>query len=380
MLDLPQPPELQGLYEAMDRTRSRGQHRVLARILERTSRQQPRLLIVEDLHWADQSTLGHLAKLTTTVAQHQALLVMTSRVDGDPLDEAWRAETTSALLTTIDLGPLPPDDARALAQVLVAANTTFAERCVERAAGNPLFLDQLLTHVDESQATAVPSSVQSLVQARIDRLAPMDKAGIQAASVLGQRFGRAALAHLLDRADYVPEPLVSRLLVRPQQASGDVLLFAHALIRDAVYDTLLKSRQRELHRRAADWYVDRDLVLRAEHLDRAEDPEAAAAYRAAARSQAAEYRQETALRLVERGLALVTDQADRFALTFLHGEILHDFGAISCAAICAFREATSRAACENTGSHWNWPDVPRRPRWKPWRSAASVMPSTSAGG
>jgi predicted ATPase len=270
MFDLPQPPELRGLYEAMDSTtRSRGQHRVLARILERTSRQQPRLLIVEDLHWADQSTLAHLAKLTATAAQHPALLVMTSRVDGDPLDEAWRAEMTSALLTTIDLGPLPPDDARALAQVLVAANTTFAERCVDRAAGNPLFLDQLLTHADESQATAVPSSVQSLVQARIDRLTPMDKAAIQAASVLGQRFGRAALAHLLDRADYAPEPLVSRLLVRPQQASGDVLLFAHALIRDAVYDTLLKSRQRELHRRAADWYVDRDLVLRAEHLDRA---------------------------------------------------------------------------------------------------------------
>ncbi|HEX4186250.1 MAG TPA: AAA family ATPase, partial [Stellaceae bacterium] len=329
MLDLPQPPELRGLYEAMDATtRNRGQHRVLARILERTSRQQPRLLIVEDLHWADQLTLRHLAKLTTTVAQHPTLLVMTSRVDGDPLDEAWRAETAGASLTTIDLGPLPPDDARALAQVLVAANTTFAERCVERAAGNPLFLDQLLSHADESQATAVPSSVQSLVQARIDRLAPMDKAAIQAASVLGQRFGRAALAHLLDRADYAAEPLVSRLLVRPQQASGDVFLFAHALIRDAVYDTLLKSRQRELHRRAAEWYADRDLVLRAEHLDRAEDPEAAAAYRAAARSQAAEYRQETALRLVERGLALATDQADRFALMLLHGEILHDFGAM----------------------------------------------------
>jgi tetratricopeptide (TPR) repeat protein len=256
------------------------------------------------------------------------LLIMTSRVDGDPLDEAWRAETASALLTTIHLGPLPPDDARALAQVLVAANTTFAERCVERAAGNPLFLDQLLCHADESQATAVPSSVQSLVQARIDRLAQMDKAAIQAASVLGQRFGRAALAHLLDRADYAPEPLVSRLLVRPQQANGDVFLFAHALIRDAVYDSLLKSRQRELHRRAADWYFDRDLVLRAEHLDRAEDPEAAAAYRAAARSQAAEYRQETALRLVERGLTLATDRADRFALTLLHGEILHDLGAM----------------------------------------------------
>jgi class 3 adenylate cyclase/tetratricopeptide (TPR) repeat protein len=329
MLDLPQPPELRGLYEAMDSaTRSRGQQRVLARILEWTSRQQPRLLLVEDLHWADQPTLAHLAKLTTTVPRHPALLIMTSRVDGDPLDEAWRAKATSASLTTIDLGPLPPDDAHALAEAFLAANTAFAERCVERAAGNPLFLDQLLRHADESQAIAVPSSVQSLVQARIDRLDPIDKAAVQAASVLGQRFRRAALTHLLDRTEYALEPLVSRLLVRPQQANGEVFLFAHALIRDAIYDTLLRSRRRELHRRAADWYAERDPVLRAEHLERAEDPEAARAYLAAARSQAAEYRQEAALRLVERGLALATDRADRFALTRLHGEILHDFGAM----------------------------------------------------
>jgi predicted ATPase len=272
--------------------------------------------------------LAHLAKLTTTVAQHPALLVMTSRVDGDPLHEAWRAEAAGVSLTTIDLGPLPPDDARALAEALLAANTAFAERCVERAAGNPLFLDQLLRHADESQAIAVPSSVQSLVQARIDRLDPIDKVAVQAASVLGQRFRRAALAHLLDRADFALEPLVLRLLVRPQQSSGEVFLFAHALIRDAIYDTLLKTRRRELHRRAADWYAERDLVLCAEHLERAEDPKAARAYLAAARSQATEYRQETALRLVERGSALATDRADRFALTRLHGEILHDFGAM----------------------------------------------------
>ena len=57
--------------------------------------------------------------------------------------------------------------------------------------------------------------------------------------------------------------------MRPE---GDDFLFAHALIRDAVYDTLLKSRRRELHRRAADWFAERDPVLHAEHLDRAEDP------------------------------------------------------------------------------------------------------------
>src|SRR5262249_38084222 len=190
------------------------------------SRQRPRLLVVEDLHWADQLVLMHLARLTTAVAQQPVLLIMTSRVEGDPLDEAWRAQAPGASLTTVDLGPLPSDDARALAEALIAANTAFAERCVERAAGNPLFLDQLLRHADESQAVAVPGSIQSLVQERIDRLDPADKTAVQAASVLGQRFINSALAHLLDRADYTPERLVSRLLLRPQQATGDVFLFA----------------------------------------------------------------------------------------------------------------------------------------------------------
>jgi class 3 adenylate cyclase len=286
LLNLPQPSELRPIYEAMDTgTRNRGQLDLVARILDRKSRLRPRLLVVEDLHWADQLVLMQLARLTTVVAQHPALLIMTSRIEGDPLDETWHAQVSGASLTTIDLGPLPSDDARALAEVLIAANTAFAERCVERAAGNPLFLDQLLRHADESQAVAVPGSIQSLVQERIDRLDPSDKTAVQAASVLGQRFAGSALAYLLDRLDYVPERLISRLLVRPQLASEDVFLFTHALIRDAIYDTLLRSRRRELHQRAAEWYADRDPVLRAEHLDRAEDPKAAQAYLAAARSR-----------------------------------------------------------------------------------------------
>ena len=142
---------------------------------------------------------------------------------------------------------------------------------------------------------------------------------MQAASVLGQRFAGSALAHLLDRSNYVPERLISRLLVRPQLASEDVFLFTHALIRDAIYDTLLRSRRRELHQRAAEWYADRDPVLRAEHLDRAENPKAAQAYLVAACSQATEYRQEAALQLVERGLALASDQIDRFSLMRFKG-------------------------------------------------------------
>ena len=77
-------------------------------------------------------------------------------------------------------------------------------------------------------------------------------------------------------------------------------------------------------------------MLRAEHLDRAEDPAAPRAYLEAARAQAADYRYERARALTERGLALAADPADRFALTCLHGEILHDLGAM----------AESRAAYE----------------------------------
>jgi len=205
LLNLPQPPELRPIYEAMDTgTRSRGQLDLVARILDSKSRERPHLLVVEDLHWADQLVLMQLARLTTVVAQFPALLIMTSRIEGDPLDEAWRSQVSGASLITIDLGPLPSDDARALAGALIAANTVFAERCVERAAGNPLFLDQLLRHADESQAVAVPGSIQSLVQERIDRLAAADKTAVQAASVLGQRFAGSALAYLLDRLDYVP--------------------------------------------------------------------------------------------------------------------------------------------------------------------------------
>ena len=168
LLNLPQPPGLRPIYEAMDAgTRSRGQLDSVARILDRKSRQLPRLLVVEDLHWADPLVLTQLARLTTVVARHPALLIMTSRIEGDPLDETWRAQVSGASLTTIDLGPLPSDDARALAEALIAANTAFADRCVERAAGNPLFLDQLLRHADESHAVVVPGSIQSLVQERI---------------------------------------------------------------------------------------------------------------------------------------------------------------------------------------------------------------------
>ena len=304
------------------------------------SRRRPLLLIIEDVHWADRLTLDHLATLTETVAACPALLVATTRIERDPLDHAWRSSTAGSPLVTIDLGPLRPEEATVLAGAYLDAGAEFAQRCIGRAAGNPLFLEQLLRHADQDSAAAVPASVQSLVQARMDQLDPRDKQALQAASVLGQRFALDALRHQIKNPEYDCASLVRRLLIRPV-GDGD-FLFAHALIRDAVYEALLRAHRRALHRRAAEWYGKRDAVLRAEHLERAEDPEAARAFAEAAQAEAALLRCERALHMAERGLAHARSIDERQDLTMLRAEYLREVGRAK-ESIAAFREVLDLA-------------------------------------
>jgi len=283
--------------------------------------------------------LTWLAALAATVANCPAVLVMTSRLELDPLDQAWRAQTGACQLSVIELAPLHADEATALAAPYLRVNATAVTRCVERAAGNPLFLEQLLRNAMEGAEAAVPGSIQGLVQARLDRLDASDRVGLQAAAVLGQRFNKAALAYLLGETDFDPQRLLARRLIR---IFGDEFLFDHALIQEAIYDGLLRSRRRELHRRAASWFDERDKVLKAEHLDRAGAEAAPAAYLEAARVQAGEYRYDAARRLVERGLELASDQAERFSLSYLLGDVLYHLGDMP-AALEAFDRALAVA-------------------------------------
>jgi class 3 adenylate cyclase/tetratricopeptide (TPR) repeat protein len=335
LLDLPQPLELRALYDAMDYARrNEGKRATVASLVKNSSRHDPLLLVIEDAHWADRLTLDHVASLAQVVADCPALLVTTSRIEGDPLDPAWRQTIGTSPLMTIDLGPLRPREAEALASAYVDASAELARRCVERAAGNPLFLEQLLSHAEEGEE-AVPGSVQSLVQARLDRLEPADKAALQAAAVLGQRFALDELRHLIQSPNYACGAPVTHHLVRRE---GEEMLFAHALIRDAVYDSLLKVRRRELHRRAAAWFAERDLALCADHLDRAGDPDAPRAYLEAARQQSAGYRMERALALAERGLALAKAPETVHALQCIQGDLLRERGEIE-RSIAAFESA-----------------------------------------
>ena len=106
-----------------------------------------------------------------------------------------------APLLTIDLGPLGPKEALALAGGMLSTSRGFAEKCVERAGGNPLFLEQLMRDADEN-AERLPASLHSLVLARMDRLPDRDRAALRAASVIGQRFALPLLRQLASLPDY----------------------------------------------------------------------------------------------------------------------------------------------------------------------------------
>ena len=106
---------------------------------------------------------------------------MTSRIENDPIDQTWRSEANGAPLTTIDMGPLREAEALEIAQRFDNVATQIVEICVDRAGGNPLFLEQLLRNTTEGSEEAIPGSIQGLVQARVDRLASRDRNALRTA-------------------------------------------------------------------------------------------------------------------------------------------------------------------------------------------------------
>jgi tetratricopeptide (TPR) repeat protein len=203
-------------------------------------------------------------------------------------------------------------------------------------------LEQLLRNAEEGSADTVPASIQSLVLARMDRLAQRDRQAFQTAAVIGQRFDLALLRHLVEIPDYVCDGLIGNALVLPE---GDDFLFAHALIQEGAYSSLLRSRRRELHRRAAEWFADQDLTLHAQHLDRAEDARAAKAYLKAAITQRAAFHVDAALRLADRGLEVAQADDDRHALICIKGELLRDLGDIA-SSVATYRLAITTSPDE----------------------------------
>ncbi|HSW23108.1 MAG TPA: adenylate/guanylate cyclase domain-containing protein, partial [Burkholderiaceae bacterium] len=334
------PERARAAYASLDSAaRERGHAQALVALLRHRSASAPLLLAIEDLHWAETPTLTLLARVVAGCRDRPVLLLLTARPQSEGLESARRAHADSVPALTLDLSPLDDQDAVTLARLLAHNDPEVVQQCVDRAGGNPLFLEQLLRSAGEALRDALPGSIQSLVLARLDRLAPADKAAVQAASVLGQRVELDAWSSLVDHPRI--EPLMDAGLLRPD---GDAAQFVHALVRDGAYASLLKVRRRELHLRAANWYAGCNPGLHAEHLAIAESPLAASAFVKAARAEAQRYRYAEALAHAERGSLCAVTANERHALAMLRGETLRELGR-NADALEAF--VAARDAAEN---------------------------------
>ena len=306
-------------YEAMDHaTRSRGRIDALVGLVTDAARERPVMLLVDDIQWAAPSVIDVLAALRDRTRELPVVMLLATRRDGDPIGETWARDSVER----IDLDPLSTDEALELARTYLEANPGVARRCVERAQGNPLFLTQLLQTGAESDV--IPGTIRNVVLARLDALPPAEKAALQAASIAGQRFDPALVDHLAGEGAAALDQARSRDLVR--DCGDGALMFTHALIRDGAYGSLLHGTRKALHHRAAEWYGPRDLQLRAEHLELADDEGTSQAFLDAARSAASALRQDSALALAQRGAKHAASGPVAYGLAMLAGHMALDIG------------------------------------------------------
>ena len=334
LLEVTAPADVLALLSAIDVAEQQEHTLDALRALARPERAgASMLLLVEDIHWADTWTLQQLAALASLTVQQGLLLVLTTRFAGDPSVAAWGASLHGLPMASIDLGPLATVDAMLLAAGAASMSEALLRSCVERAEGNPLFLELLLLNAGDESASTLPGSIQALVQARMDRLDAGDKSALQVAAVWGPRVPLQAIRHLVGDPEFDSRALVAQFLLRPE---GDQLVFNHALIRDGAYASLLLTRRRQLHTLAAEWVEPLNAALAGEHFERAEDPRAGTAYLRAARELGLQFQYAQALALLERAARITSALEQLFPVRLGRARLLLEMG----------RTAESIEACQ----------------------------------
>ncbi|MBA3348174.1 MAG: AAA family ATPase [Actinobacteria bacterium] len=217
----------------------------------------PTLLLFEDVHWMDEASSELLRHIGTQLPTRPWLACATRR----PVSGGFSAaEGTPPLPAfTLRLEPLPADDARTLVRAAAGESglrDDEVEAIAERAAGNPLFLQELASVREPGDdPDDLPENVGSLVAVRIDGLAPADRTLLRWASVFGMSFPGSVIQAVLEDDPSAAgdsdawDRLVEFVERDPEVAGG--FRFRHALIRDAAYEGLSFRRRRELHGRLA---------------------------------------------------------------------------------------------------------------------------------
>jgi class 3 adenylate cyclase/DNA-binding IscR family transcriptional regulator len=258
------------------------------------ARTEPALFVIEDAHWIDEVSDSMLADFLAVISQTPSLVLITFR------PEYEGALTRVHGAQTIALAPLGDSDTTALLDELLGSHPTVGELTAiiaERAAGNPFFAEEIVRELVQSGVltgerggyvcraniaeVSVPATVQAAIEARIDRLTAPAKRTLNAASVIGARFGAEVLA-ALGIVAVIDEPLAAELIDQVRFTPHSEYAFRHPLIRAVAYESQLKSDRAELHRRVAAAIesrepaaADENAALIAEHFDAAGDLHAA---------------------------------------------------------------------------------------------------------
>ena len=211
-------------------------------VLIRASEEGPIVIVLEDIQWLDGPTAALFAELVPDLAPHGCLLVTTSR-PGTRL--AWQAQR-------IELAPLAPPDARALASELGGADVAneLVERVLERTGGNPFFIEEVLRQFHDTGRTDVPATVQEVIEAHLDRLPPGPLAVVKTAAVIGRSFWLPLIKTLVpsgslteDLALLEQEGFLVRRTIRPELTYA----FRQPLLQEVAYGVQLIAARRSMH-------------------------------------------------------------------------------------------------------------------------------------
>ncbi|MQY36035.1 hypothetical protein SRB17_40320 [Streptomyces sp. RB17] len=245
----------------------------------------PSLLVVEDVHWADEATMDLLRYLVRRLPSVPALVVVTYRDD-----EIGRTHDVTALLGTLagypwvyrhDLAPL---SRRAVAR-LATGHPVDAEQLYQVSAGNPFIVTEILAAPDET----IPATVREAVAGRLAGLSAAARRAVDELAVLGRRVSLPLLAGMLPAPEEALDEAVACGIVR---ADGQMTEFRHELTRLAVLESVPAAHRLRVHRQALAAMRTRpvaadELALLADHAEGAGDPTAVLEYAPAAAAHAA---------------------------------------------------------------------------------------------
>ncbi|HEY1275335.1 MAG TPA: alpha/beta fold hydrolase [Thermoleophilaceae bacterium] len=274
----------------------------------------PVLLVLEDLHWADMSTLDLVAYLAHNLDERPVLLLVTYRADEPASAERVRrlADSVgrSGAALELELGPLAPDELAAMIEARAGAPASaLVDAVVARSEGNPFFAEELLAAASD-EGGELPRGLRELLLRRVARLDRRTKGILRLAATAGRDVGYA----LLRVASALPEHDVQEALRRAVEhgvlvADRGGFRFRHALLAEAVYGTLLPGEREDLHARLATELTRGDPPAAAAELAphwaaAGRAPEALVASIAAAREAEVVYALAEALAHLERALVL----------------------------------------------------------------------------